>query len=287
MKKQAKRFTSLLCVLALCMTLLPASALAVDENAEPAPEDVVEDTLPTESTDTPEPEPEESAEPEPEDEVTTFAEGDVAKIGEQTYATLDEAIEVAKPGDTILLLDDATVSKTLDKSITIDGQEHTLTSKDARYGFSKGTKLAFKNVTLNFIYNIEIENPTYTSDLSLFYVNGDTDFTFENVKANFTNTETGATNRLHTFYYDGGSKGTITITDSEFNVTGFPEDVFEWSGSTSTLNVTDSTVILDGNRSGITGTWDVNIANSTFKVLNSIGNGSNGSNYYIKNSFCL
>ena len=56
-----------------------------------------------------------------------FAAGnDVAQIGDQTYATLDDAIAAASDGDTILLLDDATVSKTLDKSITIDGQGHTI-----------------------------------------------------------------------------------------------------------------------------------------------------------------
>ena len=40
-----------------------------------------------------------------------FAAGnDVAQIGDQTYATLDDAIAAASDGDTILLLDDATVS---------------------------------------------------------------------------------------------------------------------------------------------------------------------------------
>ena len=92
MRNTMRRLTSLLCVLALCLSLLPASALAADENAEPAPEDVVEDTLPTEPEPEESAEPEESTEPEPEEEVATFAEEDVAKIGDKTYATLDEAI---------------------------------------------------------------------------------------------------------------------------------------------------------------------------------------------------
>lgn len=80
-----------------------------------------------------------------------FAAGnDVAQIGDQTYATLDDAIAAASDGDTILLLDDATVSKTLDKSITIDGQGHTMTSTDVRYGFSKGRSLTFQNMTCPF-----------------------------------------------------------------------------------------------------------------------------------------
>ena len=45
---------------------------------------------------------------------TVFAaegEGNVAKIGEQTYATVDAAIEAAKDGDTITLLQDVTATK--------------------------------------------------------------------------------------------------------------------------------------------------------------------------------
>lgn len=68
------------------------------------------------------------------------AEGDVAQIGDKTYATLDDAIAAASAGDTIILLGDATLSKTLDKSITIDGQNHTVTSTNVRYGFSTGLR---------------------------------------------------------------------------------------------------------------------------------------------------
>ena len=180
--------------------------------------------------------------------------GNVAQIGNTPYATLDDAITAASDGDTITLLGDATLSKTLDKSITIDGQNHTVTSTNVRYGFSKGRSLTFKNVTMNFNYTIEIENPTYTSDLSLFYVNGDTDFTFDNSTINMTNT--GATNRLHGFYYDGGSGGTITVKNhSTLNITGLPEDAIEWSGNAdSNLIIEDSTYISDHNRSGIAGT---------------------------------
>ena len=146
-----------------------------------------------------------------------FAAGnDVAQIGDQTYATLDDAIAAASDGDTILLLNDATVSKTLDKSITIDGQGHTMTSTDVRYGLSKGRSLTFQNMTAHFDYTIEIENPEYTSDLSLFYVNGDTDFTFKNAKVYMDGA--GASNRLHAIYYDGGSVGTITLDHSRLEI---------------------------------------------------------------------
>ena len=52
------------------------------------------------------------------------AEDDVARI-ERTgdgYATFDDAFAAAQDGDTITLLANAEVAKSLDKSVTIDGQ---------------------------------------------------------------------------------------------------------------------------------------------------------------------
>ena len=222
------------------------------------------------------------------------AEGDVAQIGGTTYATLDDAIAAASAGDTIILLGDATLSKTLDKSITIDGQNHTVTSTNVRYGFTAGRELTFNNIILNFNYTIEIENPTYTSDLGLFYINGGKDasgvaltddyvnFTFNNSAINMTNT--GATNRLHAIYYDSCG-GTITLNNSQLNITDFPEDAIEWGGqANSYLEIIDSTYTSDHNRGGIIGTWNVTIDNSDVQVIDSTTSGSNGAHFNITDS---
>ena len=64
--------------------------------------------------------------------VPVLAEGEetyVAKIGEQKYTTLDEAIEAAKDGDTIVLLADCeTKGMNLKKNLSIDGgtDKHTV-----------------------------------------------------------------------------------------------------------------------------------------------------------------
>ena len=207
----------------------------------------------------------------------------VAKIGEDNYYdTLDEAIEAATNGDTIKLLGNATVSKTLDKSITIDGQGFTMSSTNVRYGFSTGTNLTLKNITANFIYDKEVENPSYSSDLGLFYVNGDTNFTFENATINMNGS--GATNRLHAIYYDSCA-GTISVKKSNLNISKFPEDAIEWGGKeNSNLIIENSTYSSIHNRQGITGTWDVTIENSTVQVLQSTASGSNGANFNITNS---
>ena len=289
MKKAGKRIAAWLAVLALCASMLPAVAFAEDT---PAPESTASGVSASENEGAPENVPAATPGEAPAPAVVQSAPapaapraGDVAQIGDETYATLDDAIAAAADGATIDLLADATVTKTLNKTITIDGHDHTLTSKDVRYGFGvKGETihLTLKNMTAKFDYTIEVENPTYNSDLALFYINANTDFTFENVQLYMDGS--GASNRLHGFYYDGSSAGTITVKDSTLKITNFPEDALEWSGKTSTFNVANSTFISDQNRSGITGTWNIYVTDSIFEVLNSTGNGSNGSNYYIKHS---
>ena len=73
MRRILKRFTGLLCVLALCLSMLPMSALA----AEDAPSN-----QPT----------------------TLLSDDNVAKIEENEYPTLDEAVNAAEDGATIELL---------------------------------------------------------------------------------------------------------------------------------------------------------------------------------------
>ena len=235
---------------------------------------------------------------------TYAVEGDVAKI-ERTgvgYDTFDDAFAAAQDGDTITLLADAEVTESLDKSVVIDGQNrYTLTSTNHRYGFTWGKDrcLTFKNITANFYYLTEIENPTYSSDLGLFYINGkgnaptfydDTfDFTFDNATINMVNGDDtgneGATNRLHAIYYDSCG-GTITMKNgSTVTISNFPEDAIEWGGqANSYLNIEGSTYISEANRGGIIGTWNVTINDSTVSVLDSDTNGSNGAHFDIDDS---
>ena len=89
MRRILKRFTGLFCVLALCLSMLPVSALA----AEDAP---------------------------PNQLTTLLSDDNVAKIEENEYPTLDEAVNAAEDGATIELLADATTKGwNLTKSLTI------------------------------------------------------------------------------------------------------------------------------------------------------------------------
>ena len=62
--------------------------------------------------------------------VNVKAEGNVAKIGETEYATLEAAIVAASEGDTIVLIDDVSNISTLvvEKDITIDLAGHTIST---------------------------------------------------------------------------------------------------------------------------------------------------------------
>ena len=76
--------------------------------------------------------------------VAFAADGDVAKIGSETYATLNDAIKAAKDGDTIELLSDCTLPSTTfsaGKTIVIDGSssEYTIDADTAYAWGSEGS----------------------------------------------------------------------------------------------------------------------------------------------------
>ena len=77
-----------------------------------------------------------------------------AKIGETEYATLGEAIDASKDGDTITILRDLTLTATnkeIYKNITIDGGEskYTITATDNKYTFQFCDSFTLKNLKLD------------------------------------------------------------------------------------------------------------------------------------------
>ena len=63
--------------------------------------------------------------------VSAMAEANVAQIGETGYATLQEAVNAAKSGETVTLLTDIAEDVTIDKNITLDLGGKTLTNTNA------------------------------------------------------------------------------------------------------------------------------------------------------------
>lgn len=130
MKKVGRKAASILLTLCMLLTMLPVSALAVDEgtvDTAPAESTVVEVT-PAEAT---------SAETTPAETTPAEATENVAQIGDTTYATLEAAVKAASMDTktTIQLLKNVALADTLvietGKNIELDLNNHQITSNYA------------------------------------------------------------------------------------------------------------------------------------------------------------
>ncbi len=219
---------------------------------------------------------------------TVFAaEGDVAKIGDTTYATLDGAVEAATDGATIELLADATTNGlNLSKKLTIkaaEGLAEKPTITFTQYGIALwGKALTFENC--NVVMN-GIGSTPYTAEWgwTTICASKDASLTLNNV--NMTMDATGTTNSPHAIYFCNNNVLNIE-NNSNLTIKNYANDALEWDGGNGgyNVNITNSTYISDNNRSGFTGTFYATIDQSTVKVLNSTGNGSNGTYYTIQNN---
>lgn len=218
---------------------------------------------------------------------TAFAaEGDVAQIGDKTYATLDAAVEAAEEGATITLLADATTNGlNLSKDLTIEaanGLDKKPTITFTQYGIALwGKALTFKNC--NVVMN-GIGSTPYTGEWSWMSIcaSVDASLTLDNV--NMTMDATGTTNNPHAIYFCNNN--VLNVNNSVLTIKNYANDALEWDGGNGgyNVNIIDSTFISDHNRSGFTGTFYATITNSDVDVINSTGNGSNGSHFIIKDS---
>ena len=221
------------------------------------------------------------------EQVETIPDGMVACINGETYATLDAAIEAATDGATIELLADCTTAGLdLHKSLTITAAEGlskkpTVTFTDKGIALW-GISLTFKNcdVVMN-----GIGSTPYTAEWGWMTIcaSVNASLTLDNV--NMTMDATGTTNSPHAIYFCQNNVLNI-ISGSNLTIKNYANDALEWDGGNGgyNVNITDSTFISDHNRSGFTGTFYATITNSDVDVINSTGNGSNGSHFIIENS---
>lgn len=219
--------------------------------------------------------------------VTAFASGTVAKIGDVKYATLDEAVAAAKDGDTIELLQDATTNGlNLSKDLTIRaaaGLSQKPTVTFTQYGIALwGKALTFKdcNVVMD-----GIGSTPYTGEWNWMSIcaSKDASLTLDNV--NMTMDAEGTTNSPHAIYFCNNNVLNL-VNGTSLTIKNYANDALEWDGGNGgyNVNITDSTFVSDHNRSGFTGTFYATITDSDVDVINSTGNGSNGSHFIITNS---
>ena len=212
--------------------------------------------------------------------IPAFAEGEVAQIGGIKYATLDEAIEKAADSDTIVLLSDCeTAGINLNKDLSIDGGEskYTVTFNDRGIALW-GKSLMFKNckVVMNGIGSTPYAEWSWMA----ICASKDALLLLENTEMTMNGAEG---NTAHAIYFCSNNK--LNLTDSKLEIKNYQQDALEWDGGDGgyNVNITNSTFISDHNRSGFTGTFTAKIDNSKVDVINSTGNGSNGSHFEIIN----
>ena len=220
--------------------------------------------------------------------VTAFAaDDDVAKIGDTVYGTLDAAVAAAADGDTIELLQDATTNGlNLSKDLTIRaaaGLSQKPTVTFTKHGIALwGKALTFKdcNVVMD-----GIGSTPYTGEWNWMSIcaSKDASLTLDNV--NMTMDAEGTTNSPHAIYFCNNNVLNL-VNGTSLTIKNYANDALEWDGGNGgyNVNITDSTFVSDHNRSGFTGTFYATITNSDVDVINSTGNGSNGSHFIITNS---
>ena len=220
--------------------------------------------------------------------VTVLAEENkpVAKVGDVTYTSLDDAVKAAKDTEVIdVLADCTTAGLNLGKNLTIQGAEG-LKSKPTITFTKKGIALWGKSLTFKDC-NVEMKGigSTPYSEWSWMTVSAGKDASLSLDGATMTMDGTGTADNVHAIYFCSNNKLNLS-NGSELKIENYNQDALEWDDGDGgyNVNIKKSTYISDHNRSGFTGTFCAAIDNSRVEVINSRGNGSNGSHFDIKNN---
>ncbi len=275
-----KRVIACLAALTLALSLLPVTALA-DEPEVQTPNTTVEvsggESGASQSEGTTTGGTEETGSGD-ESQETAY----VAQIGEDKYKTLDEAVAAAADGDTITLLADCeTAGLELRKNLTIaglEGETFTVTFSDKGIALW-GKALTFKNCAVSMT---GIGSTPYTAEWNWMAIcaSKDASLTLENATMTMDGADAG---NAHAIYFCSNNR--LNLTNSKLIIQNYAQDALEWDGGDGgyNVNLTNSTFVSDHNRSGFAGTFVATIDNSEVDVINSTGNGSNGTYYTVKN----
>ena len=216
------------------------------------------------------------------DNTEELAETDVAQIGDVTYPTLDEAVTAATDGATITILKDCTTEGlNLSKNLTIAGLDGTKpTINFTKYGIALwGKALTFENCNVTMK---GIGSTPYTAEWGWMTICASVGASLSLNNVDMTMDATDAKNSPHAIYFC--QDNVLNVNNSNLTIKNYPNDALEWDGGNGgyNINITNSTFLSDHNRSGFTGTFVATIDNSVVDVVNSTGNGSNGSDFIIR-----
>lgn len=214
--------------------------------------------------------------------VMAMAAGNAAKVRGTEYATLDKAVAAANDGDTIEVLKDCTTEGlNLSKNLIFDGGETKPTITFTDKGIALwGKSLTFKNCKV--MMNGIVSTP-YTDEWNWMTIcaSANASMTLDGAEMMLDGTGTpSGVKETHAIYFCSNNKLNLK-NGSKLEIKNYAQDALEWNGGDGgyNVNLTNSTFISDHNRSGFTGTFGVKAVNSTVRVINSTGNGSNGSHF--------
>ncbi len=296
--KNLKKFFGFVVALSMTLSLsgvVSTPILAVEENTDQVTEDQTVTETPTEEKKDEADTGEAPVTDEIQGEVVTeqpttpesdnteeLSETDVAQIGDVTYPTLDEAVTAATDGATITILKDCTTEGlNLSKNLTIAGLDGTKpTINFTKYGIALwGKALTFENCNVTMK---GIGSTPYTAEWGWMTICASVGASLSLNNVDMTMDATDAKNSPHAIYFC--QDNVLNVNNSNLTIKNYPNDALEWDGGNGgyNINITNSTFLSDHNRSGFTGTFVATIDNSVVDVVNSTGNGSNGSDFIIR-----
>ena len=138
-----------------------------------------------------------------------------------------------------------------------------------------------KNVKASMV---GIGSTPYTAEWNWMSVCASKDASLTLDGATLTMDGAGTGNNVHAIYFCSNNKLNLK-NGSNLIIKNYKQDALEWDGGDGGYNVNiegGSTYTSDHNRSGFTGTFVVTVDSSKVNVVNSTGNGSNGSHFEIK-----
>ena len=184
-------------------------------------------------------------------------------------------MKAAQSGDVIELLDDCTSGgMDLTKSITIKGN-YSITFAGKGIAL-RGAALTFDGCTV-VMTGI---GATGNAELGWMTIALGSGSSLNLSGASLTLDGSGVASNVHAVYCTGNN--TINVAGSSLTIKNYPQDAIEWDGGSAEYSVNisgGSTVVLDRNRSGFTGTFKVHSVGSTLQVTNSSGNASYGTDF--------
>ena len=225
--------------------------------------------------------------------VAFAADGNVAKIGETEYATLDEAVEEAVEGATIELLGDCELTKGFNKTLTFTGTGKISINKQLTsngegwmcFGlYDPSRVLTFDGPGVS----VEWKSEVGTAPWLMLSLSGTLNVT-NGAKVSFV-VDSGSTGSRNAIYMNADSAINIS-NGATFEIRGFETKGKEGQGiqldktGTAKIKVTEnSTFLIDGTNRGYVNSPAIYVEDSTFTVQNCTANASNGGEFTAVNS---